>query len=239
MKFTEENKKYLSGEKFSNGHSLKYIDIEGAVERNAFLVSKFKGKKVLHIGFVDHLELIAQKRAEGIWLHDQLVAECRRTVGIDINTEGVDQIRQCNPDFELLACNLVTDPVNEIIAGDSWDYMLLADVIEHIDNPVEFLQTLKEKYAKYVDRIVVTTPNSFRLANIKSSLKSQEIINSDHRYWFTPFTLAKISTIAGIREIDIKTVEHGRLRKRNIPKRAFLKAFPLLKDTLVLEGKLV
>ncbi len=38
-------------------------------------------------------------------------------------------------------------------------YNALQDVLEHIDNPVHFLQKIKENYGDHIDKFIITVPN--------------------------------------------------------------------------------
>ena len=73
-----------------------------------------------------------------------------------------------------------------------WDYLVAGEIVEHLDNPVEFLRLLNERYKQRVDKIIITVPNAFRINNLTFSMKGQECINTDHRYWFTPYTICKV-----------------------------------------------
>ncbi len=93
--------------------------------------------------------------------------------------------------------NVIDDQPLTHIIEQQWDYMVMGEIIEHVDNPVLFLQKLKEKYTPYVKQLVITAPNAFEWANVSHILKNMEVINSDHRFIFTPYTLAKVATRAG------------------------------------------
>jgi hypothetical protein len=87
--------------------------------------------------------------------------------------------------------------------------MILGEIIEHISNPAAFLNALRERYAGYVGKIILTTPHAFRYKNFTRAAKThQEIINSDHRFWFTPYTLAKIAVDAGLWPEEFWLVEN-------------------------------
>src|SRR5919197_1175580 len=54
---------------------------EGPVLRHDFLVERARGKRVVHVGFVD--ELMATKLAAGVWLHGRLAEAAGSIVGLD------------------------------------------------------------------------------------------------------------------------------------------------------------
>lgn len=55
-----------------------------------------------------------------------------------------------------------------------------------------FLKSLKKGLGNNARELIVTAPNAIRWEKFKNLRKGIECINSDHRYWFTPYTLAKI-----------------------------------------------
>jgi hypothetical protein len=75
--------------------------------------------------------------------------------------------------------------------------MVMGEILEHVDIPVLFLKQIRENYKKNISQILITVPNAFSYRNMKSIKENKEVINSDHRYWFTPYTLAKIVYLAG------------------------------------------
>jgi hypothetical protein len=57
------------------------------VDRHEALVEAARGRRVVHIGFVD--ELAASKLAQGVWLHSRLAEVAGSLVGLDADEEGV------------------------------------------------------------------------------------------------------------------------------------------------------
>ena len=92
MYFSNEDIKYLSGEKFSSGYRLRLQDNK-PVSRLECLINMTKGERVLHIGFCDHIPLIMHKIETKTWLHGLLRENCPFLVGIDNNKEAIEYIR--------------------------------------------------------------------------------------------------------------------------------------------------
>lgn len=84
-----------------------------------------------------------------------------------------------------------------------WDYAILGEILEHIDNPVSYLNAIQQLYSDCLIRIVITVPNAWTQATMRMANRSTEIINSDHRYWFTPYTLSKVMVQAGLHLEDL------------------------------------
>lgn len=170
---------YLKGEKLSNGDLFTLSRGGGVVfNRNDWLVELSKSKKILHMGCADHIELIKRKRSQGTYLHDLLVRNASHVVGLDTNSEALEAMKELGIDDLYL--------IRDFDCQQEFDFLFVPDVIEHVANVGEFLHELK-KYK--VNRWVFTTPNSYRLTN-RNQFRS-ELINTDHRYWFSPYTLAK------------------------------------------------
>jgi hypothetical protein len=194
------------------------------------------GQSVIHVGCVDHEPLIEEKRRRGEWLHERLMARSKRVVGVDINGVGIEAMRRLG--IQDLFTGDVLDPeFAKSLCQDSWDTMLIGEVLEHIGNPVEFLSKIQQNFAGHVDRLVLTVPNAFKLANFLNSLKQREIINSDHRFWFSPYTLMKLGTDAGF-EVEglwlsqMYPITRSGVRHRVV--RWALTRYPMFRDGLIL-----
>ena len=242
MKMNASDIPYLKGQKFTNDLCLGLKQIGSgtdAFDRLEFLRQTVAGKSVIHVGCVDHMPLIAEKRKHGLWLHEILLKSARTCVGIDINREGIDYMKEQGI-ADVYHADIIRDEIPAQIKSRKFDYLVLGEMIEHVDNPVDFLSAVRKKFADVVESIVTTTPNAFRFQNMVASLRQRENINSDHRYWFTPYTLLKIMSQAGYEDIDVDTVWYS-------PRRSFVtgtirsmigSAFPGTKDCLIARAKL-
>ena len=196
-----------------------------------------KNKKILHFGFVDHLPLVDKKIELGQYLHQKLM-NVADVYGVDINKEGVDYLKEKYAYENIYAFDLRKDEIPKELLSIQFDYILLPDVIEHIGNPVEFVELIRTKFKDNVDKIILTTPNSFRLNNVISTFKNVELINTDHRFWFTPYTLSKIVTDAGYKIETINFLEHQKKSLRQPLRNLLLFMFKALQDSLILEARL-
>lgn len=234
LHFDETDQKYLDGSAFSSIYQFRIQGVSESLQRLALLAKLVAGKKVVHFGCVDHLPLLEQRRKEGIWLHEVLAGTCTDLVGVDINEQGVQYMKDAG--FETYNSNVVTEHPPAEIVTKKWDYIVAGEVLEHIDDPVMFLKAIREKYGACTERIIITVPNALSYTNFRFALRNIEMINSDHRFWFTPFTLLKVATQAGI------VVEDFDLCVDNEPGffsvKWWLKDKPLFRNRIVLRGKL-
>ncbi|HTE33296.1 MAG TPA: methyltransferase domain-containing protein, partial [Chryseolinea sp.] len=197
MTFDQQTWEYLQGKKFANRIDVP-ISYHGPIRnRVEFLSGLAKDKRIVHLGCLDHMPLIADKIARGQWLHKELSAVATECIGIDIDRETMDHVKS-KLGFDNILLGDFTKISFPEIKNKSWDYAILGELLEHIDNPVQYLSDIRNNYADCIRRIVVTVPNAWTQTTMRMASKSVEIINSDHRYWFTPYTLAKVLVQAGM-----------------------------------------
>ena len=239
MQFSSSVEDFLSGAEFDSGLRVPVATPEKrVVYRMNHLEALATGKQVLHVGCVDHLPLIEEKIRRGAWLHSRLDQRAARCLGIDIHREGLAYMKDKLGYEDVVYCDFIQDPVAPEIKAQHWDLMILGELIEHIDNPVQFLSAIREKYAPHVDHLVITTPNAFRIENFLNAFRQNEHINSDHRYWFTPYTLGKVVVQAGMQVDGFQYCQGHPIPGVYFPKDWLLRRRPAYRDTLVMTAKL-
>src|SRR6056297_2026258 len=92
--FSEEINQHARGEKFDNVLVIPITQRGVIRSREDSIALMAKGKRILHVGCLDHVPLIRDKMHSGTWFHRILTdcaSECR---GIDIDQAGIDYVRQ-------------------------------------------------------------------------------------------------------------------------------------------------
>lgn len=203
MKVNEEQLEYIKGNKFSPDYHFKINAKYRAKTRIEKILELTKNKKVLHLGCCDHIPLIKNKIKENIWLHKLLTENCTKVLGLDINIEAINYIKEEIKFNNLEYCD-ITQSGNKNILNEKWDYIVIGEILEHVDNPVDFLKKIVENYGKNIDKMIITVPNALCRGIIKYSEKTKgECNNSDHRYYFTPLTILKVANNAGLENFNI------------------------------------
>ena len=226
MDLSPDTLDHLHGRRFSNGRAFDLGNRGAALRRGDRLVQLVAGQRVLHIGCCDHLPLIEQKMAQGLYLHDRLCRSARQCVGVDTNVEGVALLRRLG-----FAETYVPEEVPDLGGEQPWDLCLLADVIEHVGDPVSFLRSMR-RYR--FGRLVVVTPNAFRWRN---SLPGPELINTDHRFWFSPYTLCKVLVDAGYEPERVELCHGDHASWRGALAARVMDAFPRWRETLLVQAR--
>ena len=189
---------YFEGSAFSNGLTITLASGNN-VRQSVLPVLRqiLAGKSIIHVGCADHLQLIDQKRAKGVWVHDQLLQVATRCLGIDINVQAVAYLKEKLGYQDIIVHDLTSAELPASLVSQSWDFMFMGDMLEHLDNPVAFLRQVHGLYKDRVQRLLISVPNAFSVQNFMFMLNNQECINTDHRYWFSIFTLAKLLVLSG------------------------------------------
>jgi SAM-dependent methyltransferase len=165
---------------------------EGPVLRHDFLVDRARGKRVVHVGFVD--ELMATKLAQGVWLHGRLAEAAESLVGLDTAEDGVAWANEHGFD-----AHVVDAQSAEAVAGLGLapaDVVVAGEIIEHLDAPGPFLRAMRG-LVRPDGELVLTTPNAYRLLNFLAPLSGSELVHPDHTSWQSPRTLRTLLERSG------------------------------------------
>jgi hypothetical protein len=197
MEIDQKILKYLKGDEFSNS---LIVDLDRSKyqvrSREEVITEIIKDKDVIHLGCSDHIPIIREKMAVNKWLHKLITENSGNCIGVDIDKESIDFVKNELGFTNVIHGNILTDDLKEL-SDKQWDYVVFGEILEHIDNPVEFLSTFRAKYGNNVKRFIITVPNIYNRKAMGNMLKFKEAINSDHRFWFTPYTLSKVLVSSG------------------------------------------
>jgi hypothetical protein len=228
MKITPEILKYASGAEFSNSFELNFDRTQyKAMAREDAIVGIIRGLDVVHIGCSDHVPLIREKIKANKWLHKLITENSRSCIGIDNDRESIEFLTKELGFTNVRYGDILAGNIDEIYSGE-WDYAVFGEMIEHLDNPVDFLETFRKSYSANVRKFIITVPNIYNRFNLRNMFRYREIVNSDHRFWFTPYTAIKVLVSAGLRPEEIS---FANLVSLSVPELLLRKARKLLSIT--------
>jgi 2-polyprenyl-3-methyl-5-hydroxy-6-metoxy-1,4-benzoquinol methylase len=149
-----------------------------------------KGQKVLDVGCIGQDFTTTDTN----WLHNQIRSVASDVTGVDIAT---DKIKELNAQgYKMLH---VTQLQN---LDDRYDVIIMADVIEHVDDPVGFLRFYSQ-FLKEHGSMMVSTPNANRAINFFSILLFNNYsVNDEHTCWFCPKTINEVVGRSGLQIRD-------------------------------------
>lgn len=244
MLLNKQTYPYLNGEKFSASGEFKFRKNKYQAKSRADIILDItRGKSVIHVGCTDHLEIIDQKIEQNIWLHKLLSEQSSDCFGIDLNEESIKYLTEELGYDNVEKGDIIHDDFSRI-KSKKWDYVLFGEIVEHLDNPVEFLSTFRSKYKDDVDNFIITVPNILNRAHFKDMNAYRELINTDHRFWFTPFTISKVIVASGFTPENIfygnpiKLTTWGLIRRKLKKILGLPIQYPFMHfNTLIITGK--
>lgn len=138
------------------------------------------GKTVLDVG------CIGQDRNFNAdnWLHNKVRSMASKADGVDILLPEIELLKQKG--YSMYS----VDELQKM--NTKYNVVLMADVIEHVNDPVAFLNF----YAPFLENdgvMLITTPNSNRSNNFINILFNNTYsVNPEHTFWFCPKTLGEV-----------------------------------------------
>ena len=169
---------------------------QSAARRLDVILPLVSGRRVLHVGCVD--SPIFDPRNN---LHLTLSKAASELHGLDIDAEGLEELRR---HFD----GVYFDDVEKCIQhGQHYDVVLVPETIEHVASAESFLQSL---HRISFDTILVSAPciygwGRYGILSHRDSAgiygpygwllnpgSLVEEVHPDHKYWFSPYTLANL-----------------------------------------------
>lgn len=144
-------------------------------DRRPLFVERCAGRSVLHVGCCDVPFFDADTN-----LHLALAPHTDRLDGLDVSTEGIEVLRRHVDGQYFTSAAEVTR---------QYDLLLAPEVIEHTENPHQFLSEL---FSVRASQYLVSAPHYqwFEQARREPGV-FHEKVHPDHRAWYSPYTLLR------------------------------------------------
>lgn len=158
---------------------LERLRVARPVDRIAYVADACRGRNVLDLGAMDETAF-AMKRGRGTWLHEAIAATATRVVGVD-DSDTV-------PDEGLVTAGNAVIRRGNVMALDRWfesndftpDVVVAGELIEHLENPLEFLRMIAACKRLRRATLIVTTPNATAAHNVAVGMLHRESTHHDH-----------------------------------------------------------
>jgi SAM-dependent methyltransferase len=187
------------------------------VERHEALLETARGRRVVHVGFVD--ELAASKLAQGVWLHGRLAQVTTSLVGLDSDEDGVAWAER-----EGFEAHVVDAQSADAVSGlglEPADVVIAGEIIEHLDAPGPFLRAMRRLVGPS-GALVLTTPNAYRVLNFLAPFSGSELVHPDHTNWQSPRTL---QTLLERSDWDVERIAYYRNPWRRVSREGGVAAY--------------
>ena len=193
------------------------IPTQSIPDRLEVIANLVKDREVLDLGVVDARTTrgSAEKRFErdGKILFFRLAEINPDIVGLDLDAEGVEVLKQ-------RGYNAVCGDVHVVDLGRQFDTIIAGEIIEHLDNPGQFLCNM-HRHLKPGGRLVVSTPNPF-YAKQRGKIWRRRLpqVHEEHTCWFDPITLSALCRLSGLEPTAIYWVQKRNSWVKSLPSRA-------------------
>ncbi len=161
-----------------NNHSVLDRAATPVKDAHRTILEMAHGGRVLNVGAAGNASYY---RDHGMndWLHARLSTVAQKAVGLDLDGAEVHVAQALGFDVRHGDCETIH-------LDENFDLIVLADVVEHLDNPARALTNLAHCLA--VDgHIVMTTPNATFLGNVVNALlRRPPKVFWDHVNLYTP-----------------------------------------------------
>jgi 2-polyprenyl-3-methyl-5-hydroxy-6-metoxy-1,4-benzoquinol methylase len=204
--------------------------------KNEFILSRCKNKSVLDLGCIEH-DLFQERMKKKEWLHMNIQKVAKSLIGVDILKEYIIELNKKG--FNIIFGNVEKlDEVAEL-KGKNFDVIVAGDLIEHLFNQGNFINSLKPFFKENTE-VIITTPNCFSTKfMIPYFFCGKEKVREDHTCWFSINTLKQLLELNGF--IVTESYFRSDLKINGIRpffRVTFRKLFPRICEGLIIVAKM-
>lgn len=164
-------------------------------EKTALICELCTGKSVLDVGCAGQ-DFDYNNPA---WLHNRIKSVSGDLDGVDIEAEAISAMREKG--YSIFSADELK------LSDRKYEIVVMADVIEHVNDPVEFLR-FYSSFLAADGKMIITTPNAHAVRNFTSILFSNNYsVNPQHTFWLCPKTMMESAERAGLVFTDFYWLE--------------------------------
>jgi len=150
------------------------------IEKFSSIVRFSEGKKVLDVGCVGQDKSF---ESEG-WLHGDIKKVAKSLVGADINVEKMQELNEKGYNI------LLPEQIEGL--NEKFDLIVMGDVIEHVNDPGNFLE-FYSTFLKEDGEMIICTPNVFGARYfIQVLIYGKPGTNDEHTVGFDPYVMLEL-----------------------------------------------
>lgn len=167
-------------------------------DRNNFIVSFCRNKKVLNCGCMSH-PFTQQRIDEGNHLHLNLLKKAKFVVGIDTNLSNRNLLPADTEDSFIFVGDVSNKKTYQKIKDIPFDIVIMGELLEHLENPGLALRYIKDYFPQAI--LIVTVPNCFGWFAMTHAQKQIERVHPEHVCWYSPKTIKQLLNRCGYNNV--------------------------------------
>jgi 2-polyprenyl-3-methyl-5-hydroxy-6-metoxy-1,4-benzoquinol methylase len=177
-------------------HASSRLDIPLVRSRVEFILGLAReAVSIAHIGCTD-APYTRHRLDHGELLHAQLLALNPRTVGIDVDMDGIGVLQEAFPDAVTEQADVTAaERLPDHLRG-AFDLVIAGEVLEHVPDPGSFLVGARQLLTQN-GSLCVTVPNACSPKIGLRALLGREAVHPDHFTYYGPRTLMRTLNQAG------------------------------------------
>jgi 2-polyprenyl-3-methyl-5-hydroxy-6-metoxy-1,4-benzoquinol methylase len=172
--------------------TLERLRVPRPVDRVAFITEQCRDKRVLDVGCLDETALA--KRDTEHWLHRRIGTVAQSVLGIDSSDQLSKEGVVTGPNSRIVKGDGI-NPATQLVDPEAIDVIVAGEFIEHLEDPLGFLRSIKERFSGR--RLLISTPNGVSFANALLATIGREAQHRDHLLTSTYKTLNTLCLRAG------------------------------------------
>lgn len=208
------------------------------IDREATILELAAGKRVLHLGAVGyHAQKDGDRAAKyDDTLHAKIAAVASEVVGVDTNTEAVEEYQRAGLDPRIVIGS--AEHLETLDLGGAFDVIVSGNVIEHLSNPGQMLDGMRA-VSHPGTAVLVTTPHALGLRQYLGHARGRLRESDDHLMTFNAPSLANLMKRHGfeVESVDIGFNDLSDASWRGRALNAFVGRFPRFGRLLVAQAR--
>lgn len=153
----------------------------------------FQGRDVLDLGCAVGFE-------KDDWMHGHIKSVANSVYGLDLDADSVEKIKATGFDIE-------QGDAQNFDLGKKFNLVHAGELIEHLDNPGGFLQSVR-RHLSNDGLLLLTTPNGLRINNFIYAATGGLKVNAEHTCWYCEYTLATLLERMGFEVVEVGYLKH-------------------------------
>lgn len=170
------------------------------IDRDKMILERCAGKKVLHVGCcaTPGCRMMAES---GRLLHLKLRGVASQLWGLDMSSEDITYLEEEHR-FENLVVGDAQKIDQSFPSETAFDVIVAGELIEHLNNPGQFLDGAHSLLAPE-GSLIVSVPNGVTFFGGLKSLLGKETVHQDHNFYFSRKTLSHLLESCGYEMVEI------------------------------------